>query len=332
MVIRQRVRQFAAAALVVAALAPAARADKRSEALDHFKRANTEFDLGHYKIAAREFEQAYKLQQQYLNPPEHTLLFNIGQAYRLGGDYPDALIAYRAFIQREPGSPERGHVAKLIANLERLKSAESAAQARPRGTIPPGGSRASDSPTSEAADNDFGKRMLVLATEQNGPNQMRGWTDVVWGPGGGSRSTTVVRNVTEIGGIEATLSDELGNAGFDIIDPSVLRGRLMPRAAVEAVNLGAADARSVALRSDADVVVIVKGVAQASTQPTLGSMYSGQANLTARAVRVSDGKVLAAATQHAAQVHIDADTARQNALIEGARMIARTLAQKLTSY
>ena len=45
-----------------------------------------------------------------------------------------------------------------------------------------------------------------------------------------------------------------------------------------------------------------------------GGMHSGQANVVARLVRVKDGKVLASSTQHAAQIHIDLDTARDQEL------------------
>jgi hypothetical protein len=58
-------------------------------------------------------------------------------------------------------------------------------------------------------------------------------------------------------------------------------------------------------------------------------MHSGQANVVARLVRVRDGKVLASTTQHAAQVHIDVETARLNALNEAARLAADELTKKL---
>ena len=51
----------------------------------------------------------------------------------------------------------------------------------------------------------------------------------------------------------------------------------------------------------------------------------------ARVVRVKDGKVLASTSQHAAQVHIDLDTARLNALNEAAKMAASALTKKLNA-
>jgi hypothetical protein len=184
-----------------------------------------------------------------------------------------------------------------------------------------------------------GKRVLILATEQLGPHQVFGWTDYVWGAsasrGGfnvyGSSKTTMVKVNTEMGGIEATMADGFTSAGFHVVDPNVLKGKLAPKPAMEVLDLSPSSGRSIAEKADADLVVLVKGVAKDAYHETLAEsgMHSGQANVVARLVRVRDGKVLASSTQHAAQVHIDVDTARLNALNEAARMAAQELTKKL---
>jgi hypothetical protein len=184
-----------------------------------------------------------------------------------------------------------------------------------------------------------GKRVLILATEQLGPHQIFGWTDYVWGAsasrGGfsvhGSSKTTMVKVNTEMGGIEATMADGFTSAGFHVVDPQVLKGKLAAKPAFEVLDLSANAGRSIAEKADADLVVVVKGVAQIAYHETLAAsgMHSGQANVVARLVRVRDGKVLASSTQHAAQVHIDADTARLDALNEAARLAADELTRKL---
>jgi hypothetical protein len=177
-----------------------------------------------------------------------------------------------------------------------------------------------------------GKRVLVLATEQLGPHRVFGWTDLVWTPGVIRTKTTVVREVNEMGGIEATVSDVFGGAGFKVIDPQVLRGKLAPKPAFEMLDLSAGEARQIAQRSDADYVVIAKGTAQLAYHADLAGsgMQSGQGNVVARLIRVRDGKVVASTTQHAAEVHIDADTARLNAINSAARLAAETLTRKLS--
>lgn len=178
-----------------------------------------------------------------------------------------------------------------------------------------------------------GKRVLVLATEQLGPNRLYGWTDLVWQPGMLTTHTHVIREVTEMGGIEAALSDGISNAGYEVIDPHVLRGRLAPKPAFEALDLSNGLALEVAQKSDADFVIIAKGTAQLAYHATIaeGGMKSGQGNVVARLVRVRDGRVMASTTQHAAAVHIDADTARLQAIDEAARLAADALTKSLQS-
>jgi len=177
-----------------------------------------------------------------------------------------------------------------------------------------------------------GKRVLILATEQLGPHRVFGWTDVVWTPGVLRTKTTVVREVNEMGGIEATLAEVFGGAGFHVVDPQVLRGKLAPKPAFEVLDLSAGEARNIAEKSDADYVVIAKGTAQLAYHAALAGadMQSGQGNVVARLVRVRDGKVVGSTTQHAAEVHIDADTARLNAINSAARLAAETLTRKLS--
>ncbi|MDB4964817.1 MAG: hypothetical protein JWN44_506 [Myxococcales bacterium] len=188
-----------------------------------------------------------------------------------------------------------------------------------------------DSRQSERSEKLDGRRVLVLATEQLGPHRVFGWTDLVWTPGVIRTKTTVVREVNEMGGIEATLSEVFGGAGFHVVDPQVLRGKLAPKPAFEMLDLSAGEARQIAQKSDADYVVVAKGTAQLAYHADLAGagMQSGQGNVVAKLVRVRDGKVVAATTQHAAELHIDADTARLNAINSAARLAAETLTRKL---
>ena len=176
-----------------------------------------------------------------------------------------------------------------------------------------------------------GKRVLILATEQLGPHQIFGWTDHVWGWGYGSSKTTMVKVNDEMGSIEATFADGFSGAGFHVIDANVLKGKLAPKPAFEVLDLSPNAGRSIAEKSDADFVVIAKGVAQNAYHSDIaaGGMFSGQANVVARLVRVKDGKVMASSTQHAAQIHIDEKTARLNALNEAARLAAAELTKKI---
>jgi hypothetical protein len=198
--------------------------------------------------------------------------------------------------------------------------------------------RATGQAAAAAAPPDLGRRrILILATEQLGPEQIISWVDVAIRPGTllqpGAMQTkrNFARVVNEMGTLSATLADGFTAAGFNVIDPEVLRGKLRAMPRFEPLNLTDDQARSVAKAADADAVIIVKGVGKLTHASSLlgPGMFSGQANVVARLVRVKDGKVLASSSQHSAQVHIDQDTARLNALTEAARLTSAELVGRL---
>lgn len=177
-----------------------------------------------------------------------------------------------------------------------------------------------------------GKRILILVSEQLGPQRIISWRNSVFTPHFVASKTTMMRQVTELGGMEAAFSDGFNGAGFKVIDPHVLSGKLSPKPAFQVLDLSNNTSRSIAQKSNADLVVVAKGVAQINRGAQLGGgMLSGQANVVARLIRVRDGKVLATATQHAAQVHIDSDTAMLGAVSEAARLAAGELIQKISA-
>ncbi len=82
-------------------------------AKQYFERGSAFYDIGQYRDAAREYEEAYKLK----NDP--ALLFNIGQAYRLGGDAQGALRAYKSYLRRSPDATNRAVVESYIQKLQK---------------------------------------------------------------------------------------------------------------------------------------------------------------------------------------------------------------------
>jgi len=110
-----------------------ARADDQKEARSHYERGTSFFDLGKYREAAAEYEKAYELKSVA------ALLFNLGQAYRLAGDHPAALRAYRVFLRRSPNARERPEVEARIEELQQIVDSEKRATANPpSGVIRPG--------------------------------------------------------------------------------------------------------------------------------------------------------------------------------------------------
>jgi tetratricopeptide (TPR) repeat protein len=137
------------AALLVLSLFPVvtnAQQEDVAKARDHYKRGTKAYDLGRYLEAAREYETAYEIKD------DPALLYNIAQAYRLGGDHANALRSYRSFLRRLPNAPNRPDVETKIAELQKVIDAQAKAAAQsaelakqpPLSTAAPSASPASD--------------------------------------------------------------------------------------------------------------------------------------------------------------------------------------------
>lgn len=96
----------------------AVRGDDAANARSKYEEGTTLYDLGRYAEAAHAYEEAFRLKN------DAALLFNIGQAYRLGNDYASALRAYRSFLRRVPDARNRPDVEKHIATLQALIEAQ----------------------------------------------------------------------------------------------------------------------------------------------------------------------------------------------------------------
>jgi tetratricopeptide (TPR) repeat protein len=103
-----------------------------SAAREHYQRGTKLYDLQRYDEAAKEYEAAYEI----VDDP--ALLFNIGQAYRFGGDDPKALGAFRSYLRRLPRAENRPEVESRIADLQKLiEEKRKSQEAPPGGTISP---------------------------------------------------------------------------------------------------------------------------------------------------------------------------------------------------
>jgi tetratricopeptide (TPR) repeat protein len=107
--------------------APAFAQDAKVAAKQHFDVGQREYNLGNFSVAAKEFEEAYRLF------PSPALLFNLGQAQRMLGNNERALFFYRGFLRNMPSAPNRTEVEQWIADLEKA----AARAAAPAATAPP---------------------------------------------------------------------------------------------------------------------------------------------------------------------------------------------------
>ncbi|MGE3545958.1 MAG: hypothetical protein AB7L28_18645, partial [Kofleriaceae bacterium] len=177
------------------------------------------------------------------------------------------------------------------------------------------------------------RSVLILATEQLGPDQLIRWSDYIWTPQHAMKRTTAVIAHRDSGVVTATLASALREGGMRVIDPKVLRGKLTRERAYEVDELGSDVAATVARRADADLVIIARGSADLAYNRQLAAsrMTSAQGSVVARLVDTRSGEVVATATEHAAQVHIDPDTARRQALAAASKACAKQLLEQTTN-
>jgi hypothetical protein len=157
-------------------------------------------------------------------------------------------------------------------------------------------------------------RIFVLVAEQAvNATQASGW----WQGGGNAADLRVVENA---------FMDRMERSGFTFVDPEVLSGKVRLEAIGADPNVAAA--RELALKGGAEVVVIGRAVAKPLGELPIegGTFYSAVANVSARAVKVDTGEVLAAVELTGpAGRGFEQATAGRNALSEAGKALAREL-------
>lgn len=101
------------------------------EAREHYKRGTSAFELGSYEEAIREYAAAYRLRD------DPALLYNLGQANRLGNHPAEALRFFRLFLMKVPGAQNRVEVESKIAELQKLIDQQKKTQNMPPDSVAP---------------------------------------------------------------------------------------------------------------------------------------------------------------------------------------------------
>jgi hypothetical protein len=159
-------------------------------------------------------------------------------------------------------------------------------------------------------------RTMVMVAEQNMGRDLYAW----WlGAQGGQSDASVVENA---------FMEKFTEKGFEFIDHQIAMKELTVTGDYRAQDLSATQARTLASQADAEVVIIGKAIAKFYGDIG-GGMKSVQADLTARAVRIDTGQVIATATTHAAAVHISEIAAGTAALNKAAAQAAEEMLGKI---
>jgi tetratricopeptide (TPR) repeat protein len=97
----------------------------------HYAEGSKAFSLGELDRAVEEYKAAYNL------APEPALLYNIGQAFRLGGKLRQAQFFYRSYLHSLPNAENRAEVEGRIKAIEEQLRAEKAVTNQPPNTTAP---------------------------------------------------------------------------------------------------------------------------------------------------------------------------------------------------
>ena len=157
-------------------------------------------------------------------------------------------------------------------------------------------------------------RMMVLIQENNV----------------GSASGTVID--VNLNTAENTVMETFMAKGFSFIDQEAAKAKIDRTRAIAAISGDVDAAKSLGLAFKAEVIIVGKAVAKAvSGMKVLGDMKSGQADVTLRAIDVSNGEIIAVSSKHGAAVHIDEITAGNEAIKKAAKAAAEDLMNKILS-
>ena len=161
-------------------------------------------------------------------------------------------------------------------------------------------------------------KIMVLIAEQS--IREEGQTDA------DKDSGSVVLSATNLGIAENALIEYFRVKGFDFVDRQALAGRLEVADPLTLVNDNER-IRKIANLTDAQVVIF--GQAQSRTGGMVSGIYSGQANISLRALKTDTGEIIAASTAHAAVPFVDPSTANTKALAQAATRISRKLMDQI---
>ncbi len=159
-------------------------------------------------------------------------------------------------------------------------------------------------------------RTMIMIAEQNIGRQMYAWW---WGVHAAETDLSVVEN---------TFMNKFTEKGFEFIDHQVASKEIKVTGAYKVQDLSASQAKTLGQQADAEVVIIGKAVAKLYGDIG-GGMKSVQADLSAKAVRIDTGQVIASATTHAAAVHITDVTAGTEALKKAANQAAEDMMNQI---
>jgi hypothetical protein len=168
-------------------------------------------------------------------------------------------------------------------------------------------------------------RILFMIAEQNiGQKHFVYW----WSWWGQSRSEFMGETVDMLA-VETTLKESFLNNGFEVVDISATTGTFELSNAYRIADLTDKGAREIAKKVNAEIVIKGKALAKEGPRTPGSAVGSYLADVTATAIRVDTGRVLASAKGHGVSRHISEVTGGTEALSRAATELADRLMEQI---
>lgn len=149
-------------------------------------------------------------------------------------------------------------------------------------------------------------KIILLIAEQNIEGPQRAW----WA------------SEIDLSTTEATIAQRLIEQGYVVLEPSNLTKTIRQNRAFRMVNLSESQSIKLGNLSKANYVVVGKAVASSGSNVPQSNMRSCFANITAKLIRVKDGKVIAYLDAAGNSAHMDVITGGKEALVNAGSDLA----------
>lgn len=167
-------------------------------------------------------------------------------------------------------------------------------------------------------------RVLFMIAEQNiGQEYIFWWR--WWG------DVKAVGQHVDMTASETALKEEFINKGFNIVDASAVTGKIEISNAYRMADLTDAGAKEIGRKLGAEVVIKGKAMAKEGPRTSGSNVGSYLADITASAVRVDTGAVLASARGHGVSRHISEVTGGTEALERAAKELSGKMIDQITA-
>lgn len=141
-------------------------------------------------------------------------------------------------------------------------------------------------------------KVILLIAEQNIEGPQRAW----WA------------SEIDLSTTEASVASKLIEQGYEIIEPSAISKTIKEKPAFRVLGISEGESVKLGNLAKADYVILGKAVASSGGNVPQSTMRSCFANLSAKLIRVKDGKVIAYLDASGNSVHMDAITGGREAL------------------